>query len=403
MSKKLQRTTNLSELTPLKKKRSNSESRFKLMGKLSLLVALFFLTILFFRILSGGLSAFNKTIIAFEVNTIGLEKGSTTPVKDAYKEYFKIEKAKTFFKLVSRNSKNEIELNKPQHLAWVSASSDVDMYLKGKLPKNSTRITQEVKDKIKQLKDDKRLKAVFNWSFFKNATSRKPEKAGILGALVGTLFSIFICMLAAFPIAVGAAIYLEEIAKKNRFTDFLEVIINNLAAVPSIVYGLLGLYIFLGETGNVLGLTRSSALVGGLTLAILVMPTIIISARSALKSVQPSIKQAAIGLGASKMQVLLHHTLPISFSGIMTGAILAIARALGETAPLLMVGMVAFVPSIASGINEATTSLPVQIYLWADAPEMGFQEKTSAAIIVLIVFLVILNGIASYIRKRSAV
>lgn len=236
----------------------------------------------------------------------------------------------------------------------------------------------------------------FNWRFFTSGDSREPELAGIRGAIVGTALTLIVTLLLCLPIGVLAAIYLEEFAAKNRFTDLIEVNINNLAAVPSIVFGLLGLAMFL----NFFGLPRSAPLVGGLVLALLVLPTIIIAARAALKAVPPSIKEAALGVGASHQQAVFHHVLPLAMPGIMTGAIIGMAHALGETAPLLMIGMVAFIVDVPTTITDAATVLPVQIYLWSDLPELAFQYKTAAAIVVLLVFLFVMNGTAIWLRKR---
>lgn len=236
----------------------------------------------------------------------------------------------------------------------------------------------------------------FNWLFFTAGDSREPELAGIRGALAGSALTLLVTLALCLPIGVMAAIYLEEFAPRNRFTDLIEVNINNLAAVPSIVFGLLGLAVFL----NFFGLPRSAPLVGGLVLALLVLPTIIIASRAALKAVPPSVKEAALGVGASEQQAIFHHVLPLAMPGIMTGTIIGMAHALGETAPLLMVGMVAFIVDIPAAFSDAATVLPVQVYLWADLPEAAFKEKTAAAIVVLLVFLFLVNGLAIWLRKR---
>jgi phosphate transport system permease protein len=236
----------------------------------------------------------------------------------------------------------------------------------------------------------------FNWTFFKAGDSREPELAGIRGALTGSALTLLVTLLLCLPIGVAGAIYLEEFAPKNRFTEIIEVNINNLAAVPSIVFGLLGLAVFL----NFFGLPRSAPVVGGLVLALLVLPTIIIASRAALKAVPPSIKEAALGVGASQQQAIFHHVLPLAMPGIMTGTIIGMAHALGETAPLLMIGMVAFIVETPTSITDAATVLPVQIFLWSDLPEIGFQAKTAAAIMVLLAFLFLMNGTAILLRKR---
>ena len=249
---------------------------------------------------------------------------------------------------------------------------------------------------LEKLRDEGAVSSNFNWLFFTAGDSREPELAGIRGALVGSLLTLFVTLVLCLPLGVGAAIYLEEFAQKNRLTEFIEVNINNLAAVPSIVFGLLGLAMFL----NAFGLPRSAALVGGLVLALLVLPTIIIAARAALKAVPPSIKEAALGVGASHQQAVFHHVLPLALPGIMTGTIIGMAHALGETAPLLMIGMVAFIVDVPGGFTDAATALPVQIFLWSDLPEIAFQAKTAAAIIVLLAFLFIMNGAAIVLRSR---
>lgn len=236
----------------------------------------------------------------------------------------------------------------------------------------------------------------FNWLFFASGDSREPELAGILGALVGSALTMLVTLVICLPLGVGAAIYLEEFAPKNRWTEVIEVNINNLAAVPSIVFGLLGLAVFL----NFASLPRSAPLVGGLVLALLVLPTIIIASRAALKAVPPSIREAALGIGASKQQAVFHHVLPLAMPGILTGTIIGMAHALGETAPLLMIGMIAFIVDVPTSVTEAATVLPVQIFLWSDLPEVAFQAKTAAAILVLLGFLFVMNGLAIALRKR---
>ncbi len=236
----------------------------------------------------------------------------------------------------------------------------------------------------------------FAWELFTGGDSREPETSGLRGAITGSLFVVFVAIALSLPLGVAAAVYLEEFAPKNRWTDLIEVNINNLAAVPSIIFGLLGLAVFL----NFFGLPRSASYVGGLVLALLVLPTIIISARAALKAVPPSIKEAALGVGASSQQAVFQHVLPLALPGILTGTILGIARALGETAPLLMIGMVAFIADVPKSLSDPATVLPVQIYLWSDLPELAFRSRTSAAIIVLLVVLFLLNALAIYLRKR---
>lgn len=249
---------------------------------------------------------------------------------------------------------------------------------------------------LENLLSDGVVETVFNTRFFTAGDSREPELAGIWGATVGTFWTMLVTILLAFPIGVMAAIYLEEFAKKSALNTFIEVNINNLAAVPSIVFGLLGLSVFLG----VFGVPRSVPLVGGMVLAVMTLPTIIISARAAIAAVPPSIRDAALGVGASKLQTSFHHVLPLSMPGILTGTIIGMGQALGETAPLIMIGMVAFIVDIPTGITDSATVLPVQIYRWADFPERAFEARTSAAILVLLLFLVLMNGLAVFLRKR---
>lgn len=263
-------------------------------------------------------------------------------------------------------------------------------------PATNRKVSDQEVAWLEALRDRGMVENRFNTMFFTAGDSREPELAGIRGALVGSALTLLVTLVLCLPIGVAAAIYLEEFAPKNRLTEIIEVNINNLAAVPSIVFGLLGLAVFL----SFFGLPRSAPLVGGLVLALLVLPTIIIASRAAIKAVPPSIKEAALGVGASHQQAVFHHVLPLAMPGIMTGTIIGMAHALGETAPLLMIGMVAFIVEPATSITDAATVLPVQIYLWSDLPEIAFQAKTAAAIMVLLVFLFVMNGAAILLRKR---
>ena len=274
------------------------------------------------------------------------------------------------------------------------ADDDIDMLVKGHVDRHAPPQDRRVSDKVigwvDTLEERDLVRKKFNTRFFTNGDSREPELAGIGGAVAGSFYTLLVTLLLSFPIGVAAAIYLEEFAPKNRWTDLIEVNINNLAAVPSIVFGLLGLAMFI----NLFGLPRSAPLVGGLVLTLMTLPTIIIASRAALKSVPPSIREAALGVGASKMQTVFHHVLPLSMPGMLTGTIIGMAQALGETAPLLMIGMVAFIVDIPGGPLDPATVLPVQVYLWADSPERAFVERTSAAIIVLLAFLIAMNTFA---------
>ncbi|HUG62046.1 MAG TPA: phosphate ABC transporter permease PstA [Methylomirabilota bacterium] len=282
----------------------------------------------------------------------------------------------------------------------VPASDPFDQLNKGGIsrdvPEAQRRVTDRQIDWFDRLEEVGAVATPFNFALFTSADSRFPELAGLSGAIVGSFYALLICFLLAFPIGIAAAIYLEEFAPRNRWTDLIEVNINNLAAVPSIVFGLLGLAVFL----NFFGLPRSAPLVGGMVLALMTLPTMIIVTRASLKSVPPSIREAALGMGASRHQVILHHVLPLALPGILTGTIIGLAQALGETAPLLLIGMNAFITSPPGGLLEASTALPTQIFIWADSPERGFVSRTSAAIIVLLGFLIVMNGIAVFLRQR---
>ncbi|MBF0205120.1 MAG: phosphate ABC transporter permease PstA, partial [Desulfamplus sp.] len=279
-------------------------------------------------------------------------------------------------------------------------SQEIALVNKGHMEREVQESERRLNDKqiewIEKLERDGNIKKRFNTIFFTAGDSREAELAGIFGAVSGSFFTMVVTLLLSFPIGVAAAIYLEEFARKNIWTDIIEVNINNLAAVPSIVFGLLGLAVFL----NFFGMPRSAPLVGGLVMTLMTLPVIIIASRAALKSVPPSIREAALGVGASQMQMVFHHVLPLALPGMLTGAIIGMARALGETAPLLMIGMVAFIVDVPSGFTDPSTALPVQIFLWADSPERGFLEKTSAAIMVLLTFLIAMNALAVILRKK---
>ena len=402
------------------KRRNAAERRFRFYGVLAIGFAVACLGILFFTILSKGISAFQQTYIQvdihFDSQQIDPDNLSDADyqgiVKKSLRGLFpevRTRRAKRdLYKLVSSGASYELldlvksnpELIGKTVPVWVTADDDVDMFIKGfirrDLPENERRISNKELLWLDKLTSEQRIKKVFNTTFFSAGDSREPELAGVWGAAVGSFFTLLVTVILAFPLGVAGAIYLEEFAPKNRLTDMIEVNINNLAAVPSIVFGLLGLAIFL----NFLGMPRSAPLVGGVVLALMTLPTIIIAARAALKSVPQSIREAAVGLGASRNQVVFHHVLPLGMPGVLTGTIIGMARALGETAPLLMIGMVAFIVDIPGGITDPATALPVQIYLWADSPERAFVERTSAAVIVLLGFLVTMNVLAAVLRKK---
>ncbi len=281
---------------------------------------------------------------------------------------------------------------KGQQQVWLGVGDKVDDYLKA----DTGTLPPFIQQKIEELKAENKIRWVFNSEFFTGGDSREPEHAGIYAALVGSIWLMLTTLLISFPIGVGAAIYLQEFSPKNRLSDLIEININNLASVPSIIFGLMGLAIFL----NWFGLPRGSPLVGGMVLSLMTMPTIIIATRAALASVPPSIKEAALALGASQMQAVFHQVVPLALPGILTGAIIGMARALGETAPLLMIGMVAFIADPATSALDPSTALPVQIFIWADSPEKGFADKASAATIILLLFLISMNAAATYLRQR---
>ena len=391
------------------KKRHLQEFLFKACGMASVTFALIFLVILFSMILTKGGGAFLRSEIALEVDlsketdiaNIDHRQLIKTSLKEKFSEARELSEINSLYQILSKISnlelKKQIEKNPDligkKSIFWFSASSKADMFLKRK---NASSLNKNQISWLEKLAVENHVRKVSNWKFFQFADSREPEIAGIGAGLTGSVLVMLIFMIFAFPIAVMCAFYLEEFAPKNRITDIIEISINNLAAIPSIIYGLLGLTVYL----QFMNLPRSSSLVGGMTLFMLVLPVIIIATRNTIRSIPSSIRDGASALGASKMQVTLHHLLPLSVPGIMTGTILAISRALGETAPLLMIGMVAFIADIPQSFADPTTVLPVQIYLLSDSPEAGFAEKTAAAILVLLGFLILLNLVAIILRKK---
>lgn len=409
------------------RRRYAAQRRFKAYGVTAIAIAVGALLWLLITLLSNGLSAFQQTYIRLEVS---LDPATVDPrgdrsedsirdgdfggvirqaIRDRFPDVEGRGPLRNLFGLLSSGAEFDVRdkvladpsLIGTKQIFWVLASTDVDMLRKGFFERQPDggaggRLNAQQVAWFDQLKAAGDLELRFNRRFFTNADSREPEMVGILGGVVGSFLTLSVCLLLCFPFGVAAAVYLEEFAPKNWFTDLIEVNINNLAAVPSIIFGLLGLAVFL----NFFGMPRSAPLVGGIVLALMSLPTIIIASRAALRAVPPSIREAAYGLGASKMQVVMHHVLPLGLPGMMTGSIIAMAQALGETAPLLMIGMVAFIVDIPSGITDSATVLPVQIFMWADSPERGFVEKTSAAIMVLLAFLLAMNAIAIFLRKR---
>ncbi len=390
-------------------KRYSAERRFKFYGGAALAITTAFLLFLLLDICRKGIPAFIEHHVNLPVLIDSTKVDASDPasgdfegiVKAALRAQFpdvtdRVEKKK-LVGILSQSASSDLRravINNPKLIGQTITSSlllsdNADLYLKG--AEGDEKIAS-----LDTLRSKNMIESRFAWRFFTNGDSREPEQAGILGALIGSLLTVAIALSLGLPLGVAAAVYLEQFARKNGWTDLIEVNINNLAAVPSIIFGLLGLAIFL----NVFGLPRSAPLVGGLVLALLVLPTIIIAARAALRAVPPSIKEAALGVGASQQQAVLHHVLPLALPGILTGAILGLARAFGETAPLLMIGMVAFIADVPHGFTDAATVLPVQVFLWSDLPEIAFQSKTAAAIMVLIVVLFALNAIAIYLRRK---
>ena len=406
-------------------KRYKAEKRFQFYGQSAIFVALLFLTIFIFKIFSTGFTAFQKTWLIVPVNfdaeLMLLDENPTKQdIEDA--DYYEIalqsmwnldpnaneDQQNQLKRMVSYFFEREIkqELLKDPNLlgktteVYLTASDDLDQVFKGNYPRDLPEDQRRVSDYQLKIFDEmvvnEKVESKFNISFFTNADSREAELAGIASSFMGSIFSILVCLAIAFPVAVLAAIYLEEFAPKNRITDFIEVNINNLAAVPSIVFGLLGLGVLLA----IFQLPRSTPLVGGITLSLMTLPTIIIAARASLKAVPPSIREAALAMGASKMQTTLHHTVPLSMPGTLSGTIIGLAQALGETAPLILIGMVAFVNTIPGSPMDPAASLPVQIYIWAESAERGFVEKVSACIMVLLGFLILMNLAAQIIRHK---
>jgi len=408
-------------------KRYARERRFRWYCRAAVAVAVLALVVLFGDILRKGWGAFLAAEVELEVyydpqviDPSGTRDPQTLGFAD-YAALWRLPLAERFgvaddraarrelYALVSDGAGYELRervLDDPSLIGsrqtlWLLADDEVDLLRKGHVERDVPEAERRLSDRqlgwLDALDAEGRVRLAFNIPFLTNGDSREPELAGILGAALGSLFTMAITLALCFPLGVATAIYLEEFAPQNRWTDLIEVNINNLAAVPSIVFGLLGLAVFL----NFFGLPRSAPLVGGLVLSLMTLPTIIISARVAIKTVPPSIREAAYGLGATPLQVIQHHVLPLAMPGILTGTIIGMARALGETAPLLMIGMVAFIVDVPHGPLDPATALPVQVYLWADSPERAFVERTSGAIIVLLGFLILMNGAGVWLRRRS--
>jgi len=410
----------------LVRRRYRSEGRFRWYGAAAIIIAACMLALLVGSIVSKGWSAFYKHAIQLEVYfdpEVIDPTGARDPAELARANYPALIRAalqQRFPDVSGRSERRQLAgivsggadlqllemvradpsvIGERRQVALI-ASDDVDSFLKGHIDRDLPEDDRRVKDNeiawLDQLEADGAVLSSFNSEFWTKGDSREPELAGFWGAMVGSFYTLLVTLLLSFPVGVMAATYLEEFAPKNRLTDLIEVNINNLAAVPSIVFGLLGLAVFL----NFFGLPRSAPLVGGMVLALMTLPTIIIASRAALKAVPPSIREAALGVGASRLQVVTHHVVPLAMPGILTGTIIGMAQALGETAPLLMIGMVAFIVDVPGGITDPSTVMPVQIYLWADSPERAFVALTSAGIMALLGFLILMNTLAVILRKR---
>ena len=407
------------------KKRHRNEGRFLSYGRIAISTALLFLVILFGSILSKGIPGFFQYYVTFDVylsaeeldpygdaSAQSLFDGNARGVlRDGFFELLDVsgrKNKKAAGKILSQGAEQRLRqmvvddpslLNTTQTIT-VAVDDDIDSFLRGFIsrdtPEDDRRINDETIGYVDSLEEMGRVSYLVSDYLFFGSASRNPEMAGVKGAFFGSILTLSICLILAFPLGVGTAIYLEEFAPKNKITEFIEVNINNLAAVPSVVFGILGLAVFIG----IFGLPRSIPLTGGVVLALMTMPTIIISSRAAIRAVPPSIRDAAYGVGASKVQTVFHHTLPLAMPGMLTGTIIGMAQALGETAPLLMIGMVAFVVDIPGSVTDPATVLPVQIFMWADFAERMFVQKTSAAIIILLSFLLVMNAAAIIIRKK---
>jgi phosphate transport system permease protein len=402
------------------RRRHAADRRLRLYGLGAIGVAVGLLVVLLGSLILSGYTAFVQTKVPLQIYVDPAQVKADDVgggnyrklVRDAFLELLPVELSRTeqrsYLDMLSSGApfllRDRVMADPSlvgQTVAMAAPLADpLDQFHKGVIPRDVPEEQRRVSDQqigyYDQLVARGLISAPFNWALFTAADSRFPELAGLAGALVGSFYALLVCFLISFPVGIAAAIYLEEFARKNRWSDLIEVNINNLAAVPSVVFGLLGLAVFLGF----FGLPRSAPLVGGMVLSLMTLPTIIIATRAALKAVPPSIREAAFGIGASRHQVVLHHVLPLAMPGILTGTIIGLAQALGETAPLLLIGMNAFITSSPGGLTDPATALPTQIFIWADSPERGFVARTSAAILVLIGFLVAMNAIAIFLRQK---
>ena len=407
-------------------KRHLAESRFKTYGILGIISATVFLIVILSTIFIEGKSAFKSTYIKLdvffdpsiidpdgtrdidEIRFANYRKVIKKSLKNYFPEVIEKEEMKSLTELISSSEEENLmqailtnnDLIGANKKVWLKASSKIDIIHKNPEMKDLSESNRLISDKelewFDKLTRNGDVKFSLNKIFFLKADSTEPEQAGILGSILGSFFTLVITLILSFPIAVAAGVFLEELAPKNRLTDIIEININNLAAVPSIIFGLLGLAIFL----NVMHLPRSAPIVGGMVLALMTLPTIIIATRVSLKAVPPSIREAAVGLGATKFQSVIHHVLPLAIPGIATGTIIGMSRALGESAPLLLIGMVAFIVDIPGSFTDSATVLPVQIYLWKSTAARGFVELTAAGVIVLLTFLILMNALAIYVRNK---
>ena len=400
--------------------RYKKEARFRILALLAVIFSLLFLAFLLGSVVMKGWTACEQTAIRLDIdfaearlNPQGLSATDCeTLVHRALRQLFPQatgqEELGQLYKLMSMGAAfalQDLVTDRPSLLGttssvWLPAGTEVDMLAKGhssrQLPASARQLSDRQLAFIDTLQKSGRLQKRFNTAFFHNGDSREPELAGIRGAAMGSVYTMLIILVLSFPIGAATAVYLEEFAPKSKITDLIEININNLAAVPSIIFGLLGLTLFLG----LFGLPRSSPLVAGLVLTLMTLPTIIMTSRAAIQTVPQSIYEASLGLGASKIQTIMHHVLPSALPSMMTGSIIGMARALGETAPLIMIGMVAFIADVPHDISDPATTLPVQIYLWADSPGLGFVERASAAILVLLFLLMLINAAAIYVRSK---
>ena len=402
------------------KKRYQAEWRFRAYGMAAIAAAGLILVFLLSSIIYSSLPAFSHHHVRLDVNVSADYVSAEAPqegnylgmlraaLRDRFPDVTGRRDKRALYKLLSLGASDAVQdrvISDPSLIGTtvtISAplSDDIDLMLKGLIDRNLPESDRIVSDRdlrwVDALVEEGRIERRFAGALFANGDSREPEMAGIKGALAGSLWTLLVTLIVSFPLGVLAAIYLEEVAPKNRFTDLIEVNINNLAAVPSIIYGLLGLAVFI----NFLHLPRSAPLVGGLVLALMTLPRIIIPTRAAFASIPPSIREAALGVGASRIQVIMHHVLPLAMPGILTGTIIGLAQAAGETAPLLMIGMMAFIVDVPTEVTAKATVLPAQIYMWANNPERAFVARTSAGIVVLLSLLIVVNAAAIYFRKR---